>query len=243
MKATTVYVTVSLGAKKIRLFDVTGQEERAAVLQLERSGFRVTRSYEVSEAVTKGYVVSMSPDKDTELKSGDIVNIVVSLGPEEIFVTVPSLLGFDRDDVQRELERHSLIFGEFIVTDTDDETKDGLVYDQSIEPETEVLEKTVVDVYIYEFARSGDETSPDDSDSGSQGSGSKPMGTYSLNVKLDNSADISTVRIEAMGEVRYEANYLSSYGTVQVTLTGTGSEIINIYVNDVFMGSDIAVYD
>ena len=243
MQTSTIYVTVSLGARTTPLDDVKGLEERAATLQLERAGFVVSPTYEISDAVTKGYIISMSPDADTPLKAGEIVSIVVSLGPEEVWVKVPSLLGLDRDDVQRELERFNLTLGEFIVRETDDETRDGQVYDQSIPAESEVLEKTVVDIYIYEYAAPVDppDVNPDEPDNGNTGT-TEPMGTYSLSVDLDSTAEISTVRIEAMGEVRYEANYLSAYGTVEITLTGSGSEIINIYVNETFVGSDIAVY-
>jgi len=246
MKTNTIYVTVSLGAKKTELIDVLGQEERAATLKLEGMGFVVSPTYEVSDAVTKGYIIRMSPDAGTQLKSGEIVNIVVSLGPEEVFVEVPNLLGMERDDVQRELERYGLTFGEFIVKETDDETKNGLVYDQSIPATTEVLEKTVVDVYVYEYTAPVEDPTQNENDPPTDpenGTTDAPLGTYSLTVRLDETAEISTVRIEAMGEVRYEANYLSSYGTVEITLTGSGSEIINIYVNDTFIGSDIAVYD
>ena len=79
-----------------------------------------------------------------------------------------------------------------------------------------------------------------------EGEGSEDMpavGTYSLTVELDADSEVSTVRIEAMGEVRYEANYLSSYGSVQITLTGSGSEVINIYVNDKFLGNAITIYE
>ena len=244
MQNSTISVTVSMGARTTPLDDVKGLEERAATLQLERAGFVVSPTYEVSDAVTKGYIISMSPEANTPLKAGEIVNIVVSLGPEEVLVKVPSLLGLDRDDVQREFESFNLTLGEFIVKETDDETRDGQVYDQSVPAETEVLEKTVVDVYIYEYAAPAEppeDVNPDVPD-GENGSVTEPLGTYSLNVDLDSTAEISTVRIEAMGEVRYEANYLSAYGTVEITLTGSGSEIINIYVNDTFVGSDIAVY-
>lgn len=246
MKTTTIYVTVSLGAKTTKLESVVGMEERAATLQLEKSGFTVRPTYEISEEVTKGYVISMSPDAGTELKAGDVVSLVVSLGPEEVYVRVPNLLGMERDDVQRELERYGLTLGEFIVKTTDDPTKDGQVYDQSIPAYTEMLEKTVVDVYVYEYEAPPEPevTEPDPwAEEPGDGEEQEPIGTYSLTVDLDTTAEVSTVRIEAMGEVRYEANYLSSYGSVQVTLTGTGSEVINIYVNDRFVGNDIAIYE
>ena len=246
MKTTTIYVTVSLGAKTTKLESVVGMEERAATLQLEKSGFTVRPTYEISEEVTKGYIISMSPDAGTELKAGDVVSLVVSLGPEEVYVRVPNLLGMERDDVQRELERYGLTLGEFIVKTTDDPTKDGQVYDQSIPADTEMLEKTVVDVYVYEYEAPPEPevTEPDPwAEEPGDGEEQEPIGTYSLTVDLDTTAEVSTVRIEAMGEVRYEANYLSSYGSVQVTLTGTGSEVINIYVNDRFVGNDIAIYE
>ena len=110
---------------------------------------------------------------------------------------------------------------------------------------TEVLEKTIVDVYVYEYEAppQPEPLFPGSTDEPGGSEDEPVIGTYSLTVQLDADSEVSTVRIEAMGEVRYEANYLSSYGSVQITLTGTGSEVINVYVNDRFVGNAIAIYE
>ena len=54
IKATTeIYVTVSLGPKKITLVDLIGVEARAAKLKLESQGFLVSMDYELSDTVAE----------------------------------------------------------------------------------------------------------------------------------------------------------------------------------------------
>ncbi len=62
-------------------------------------------------------------------------------------------------------------------------------------------------------------------------------------VPLDANDEYSIVVIMSMGEVLFEQTYLSEYETVPVTLEGTGSAMISIYVNGALVREQIAVYD
>lgn len=59
--------------------------------------------------VEKDHVISQTPPKGTELKKGDTITIVISLGPEEL--TAPNLLGFALQDAKKILEQYGLSLG------------------------------------------------------------------------------------------------------------------------------------
>ena len=49
--------------------------------------------------------------------------------------------------------------------------------------------------------------------------------------------------VSHMGEVLFEQTYLSEYETVPVTLEGSGSAMVSIYVNGTLVEERIVVYD
>ena len=59
--------------------------------------------------VEKNHVISQSPSEGTELKKGDTVTIVISLGPEEL--SVPTLIGFTLKDAEAILKEKGLVLG------------------------------------------------------------------------------------------------------------------------------------
>lgn len=59
--------------------------------------------------VERNHVVSQSPSQGTELKKGDLVTIVISLGPEEL--SVPNLMGYTLNDAKKILEKDGLKLG------------------------------------------------------------------------------------------------------------------------------------
>ncbi|MGN1073558.1 MAG: Stk1 family PASTA domain-containing Ser/Thr kinase, partial [Eubacteriales bacterium] len=81
---TTINVTVSLGAKKVMLPDLTNVEYRTAQLRLSSLDFMYTNEYEVSDTVTEGYVIRTSPEALTQLTPGSVVKLVISIGRNEV---------------------------------------------------------------------------------------------------------------------------------------------------------------
>ena len=244
IKATTeIYVTVSLGPKKIPLVDLIGVEARAAKLRLESLNLLVSMEYEVSDTVAEGYVIRMDPEPYTELVEDEIVTLVVSLGPEERFTTVPNLIDMTESEAERALEIKNLVLGSVIPKETDIEEEDGLVYDQSVAADTEVSEKTAVDIYVYEYVEPDVPDDDPDIPGENNSSDGETTGTAIIWVPLDTSEEYSIVVIMSMGEVLFEQTYLSEYETVPVTLEGSGSAMVSVYVNGTLVEEEIAVYD
>ncbi len=241
IKATTeIYVTVSLGPKKIPLVDLIGVEARAAKLKLESLGLLVSMEYELSDTVAEGYVIRMDPEPYSELVEDDIVTLVISMGPEERYATVPDLTGMTEEEAERALELKNLVLGDVIPKDTDVQEDNGKIYDQSVRPNAEVAEKTAVDIYVYQYV---EPEVPDEPDNEPGGDTDGELGTAVVWVSLDTSEEYSIVVIMSMGEVLFEQTYLSEYETVPVTLEGSGSAMVSIYVNGTLTDERIVVYD
>ena len=82
---------------------VVGASLSSARSSLEGAGFTVSVSYDYSDTVDKGNVISQSPDGGSA-KKGSQVSIVVSNGPENTSVDVPYVVGMDEDAAARELD-------------------------------------------------------------------------------------------------------------------------------------------
>ena len=78
--------------------------------------------------VERNHVISQSPSQGTELKKGDLVTIVISLGPEEL--SVPNLMGYTLNDAQKILEKDGLKLGS-ISYDYSEVYKEGTVINQN----------------------------------------------------------------------------------------------------------------
>lgn len=89
-------VVVSRGPKPIPVPRVAGRIVEDATALLEDAGFVVARTDAFSDDVARGRVISQDPARGKNLQPGEIVSIVVSLGPEEF--ELPSFLGLGRDE-------------------------------------------------------------------------------------------------------------------------------------------------
>lgn len=104
-EGSTVQIVVSRGPATTAVPDVVGDESDAARGRLSDAGFDV-RVVEVFSAEPEGVVVAQNPPGGEEAESGSSVRINVSKGSGE--VTIPDLVGDDRDAAQAELRQLDL---------------------------------------------------------------------------------------------------------------------------------------
>ena len=106
---TTITVTISGGTEELKMIDVTGWDSERALKRLEEDmKLKVTQEYQYSSTIEKGYIISFSPEEDTELEEGDEVTIVISKGKEEEKVTVGNYVGLSLEQVKAQLELQGL---------------------------------------------------------------------------------------------------------------------------------------
>jgi serine/threonine-protein kinase len=100
-RGAVVHLTLSRGPVPIAIPDVRGRTQAVAVERLEKLRFTVSTSQEHSDDVALGKVVSQSPGEGTAFR-GDEIELVISLGPEE--VEVPDVRGQGIDEASSALE-------------------------------------------------------------------------------------------------------------------------------------------
>lgn len=128
----TIVVTVSGGVKKIKVPDLRDYEINYIEDLLDQKGLKYNVSYEYHDSIKSGYLISQSPERDTEVVKGTTIELTISKGPEVKLVSVANYLGRNVDEAKSELEALGLIVS-LEEQETDRESENGLVIKQSIE--------------------------------------------------------------------------------------------------------------
>lgn len=100
-EGSTIILTVSKDTETTIVPNVVGLSEEEAIDLLEADGFEVTVSNARDNSVSKGDVISVTPDEGEEANAGATVTIVVSDGGES--VTVPSVIGDSQTEASNKL--------------------------------------------------------------------------------------------------------------------------------------------
>lgn len=114
--------TTEAESGQVEMIDVVGLTEEAADKSLKDAGFSSTQfefSYENSDTIEAGYVISQSIDKGTMVTEEDKIKIVVSSGKEE--VEIPDVTGYDDEQATT------------MLTEAGFEVKHAYDYDEEIE--------------------------------------------------------------------------------------------------------------
>jgi beta-lactam-binding protein with PASTA domain len=107
IKGGTITLSLSLGKERFGVPDIVGQELSAAKGELAASNLKFKQGKgQYSDTVPEGSVISIDPKANTQLKRGDTVTVVVSLGRAPI--TVPALTGQNINDVRNQLQQLGL---------------------------------------------------------------------------------------------------------------------------------------
>lgn len=100
----SVSLTLSRGSSELFLPDFTYLRKDAARRAMGAKGLALGELCHVhSDLVPRGGIVSQSPPAGTRLHIGDVVNLLVSLGPEEAVYLMPDLTGRDTPATSRTL--------------------------------------------------------------------------------------------------------------------------------------------
>ena len=105
-KDSTINLVVSLGKKPVDVPNVVGQTKDNAVNVLKNAGLNVTVKEAYSTTVTAGMVISQSVQSGSQIESGSTVEIVVSLGKEQ--VEVPNVVSYTEERATQELSAKGL---------------------------------------------------------------------------------------------------------------------------------------
>lgn len=105
-RKTVVNIFVSKGIEQIKLTSYVGKGGEQALSELTDAGFDVSVTYQFSDNVFKGQVITQSPESSDAIGRGSKIELALSKGPE--FVFVPNVLGKTKNDATLDLENLGL---------------------------------------------------------------------------------------------------------------------------------------
>ncbi len=112
-KGRTVKVRVSAGLAEVHVPNVVGRTLRQAELVLTRIGLTVGEVTDVhDDTVPKDHVIDQTPEPREKVNRGTKVNLMVSLGSEEVTILMPvNLIGLTVDEAAKALKEYELRVG------------------------------------------------------------------------------------------------------------------------------------
>ena len=106
-----VTLTVGTGSNLVTVPDVVNRSYSDALVLLSASGLVGEIENVTSDSVNRDYVIASSPMAGEQLNQGSVVYIMVSSGPEIVYVEVPNLVGLSEDAAKSKLESARLSYG------------------------------------------------------------------------------------------------------------------------------------
>lgn len=147
-EGTTVTLTVSAGMSPILVPDVEGKSYEEAYSILTNAGFIIKRSESYSSGVSKGKVISHSPEAGKTIPEGSTIVVIVSIGMEKDgSCEMPNLIGMDMESAKAAIENAGLIVGDISETFHNSITQ-GLVCYQNYSQGTPLESGTRVDFLV-----------------------------------------------------------------------------------------------
>ena len=128
-KGSEVKIKVSSGSQKITIPDFSNQEATQVYTELKNMGLEYIESRINHPSIASGYVIRTDPTKGSEVKSGTVVTVYVSLGAQTVMKPGPDVTGIYIDDAKRILESNGLKVGT-VEMDKDSDEPYGTVLSQ-----------------------------------------------------------------------------------------------------------------
>ncbi len=184
-----IRVVISQGTKMVKVSDVTNMSQKQARIELENElGLEIKVEYETSDEIVEDYVIRTEPEAGEDIAVGEIVTVYLSKGKEVKNTKVPNLYGMTQAQAVRELENSELIVGE--IEEVVNSRPKGTVVAQSIAKDSEVEEKTSIDIQISAGAQEEppkenkpEQNKPAVNNSSQSGNDSKPASGETENPK------------------------------------------------------------
>ena len=101
-KESTVDLVVSSGVEQVDITDYKGRSSDQALNELTDAGLQVEATYEFSDTVEIGTVISQVPSDVTTVAKGDIITLIISKGPS--MIAVPNVYSLSKLEATKILE-------------------------------------------------------------------------------------------------------------------------------------------
>ena len=144
-----VLVYISKGPETAALPDFVNKSISDVREKAVELGITLKEESENSDTIQENYVIRQSIKAGTEIRSGDTITVVVSLGAKK--TSVPTVVGMDEGTAKATLSNAKLKAN--IIYESHESDPDGKVISQSIEQGKEVTEGTTIDVVVNKIEK------------------------------------------------------------------------------------------
>ena len=142
----TIKVKISSGIQYFSLSDYRNFEENQVYKILTDNEIEFNTVTEYNDDIPEGYVIKTEPGADTQIDTGTVVVVYVSMGAENTYTTVPSVVGYKLEDARMILNSAGIRIGSVERVDTDGQSTE--VLSQSLFEGTTVENGTTISLVI-----------------------------------------------------------------------------------------------
>lgn len=227
-------ITLWVGADARYMEDLTGvlrADAEQYVTGLDM-GLHIIVREETSETVKKGCVIRTDPAKDGELKENGTVTLWISSGSGVITAPMPKVVGMKVDTAIATLR--ALGFQKVTVDPVESTEEDGIVLEQNYEPDVELDVNTTIKLRVSQKVE--ETTDPTDPTT-------EPEITMNVVISLPESEKDFTLSIRQNGvKVMNDITVIAGARSITVTMTGTGTQVYDLYINDEFFNTQSVTF-
>ena len=240
---TQIKVTISAGPEMVEMIPLDDMDYQTASTALRNIGLKAgVPSYENSETIEQGFIISYTPLARVPVPPGTEVQIVVSKGPADRPFSMPNLVGRTKSQALTEIGNCNLVAGNTDQEEYDDEIEAGKVISQYPKEGTDVTEGTEVNLVISK----GPDPSTLPPDKPPEIQDPIPV-TKSFTVPLDGYEGEVNVRVLMDGAQVWNQNYDATMDTAAEVhvqgARGMGTKEVTIFINGVAKGTESVNFD
>ena len=224
-KNSPVKLTVSKGAKIVKMPKVKGKKYEEAVEELEKVELIPERVDETSQTVEEGIVIKQDVTEGKEINAGETVKVYVSIGTGLEKVSIPSVTDIDIEQAKKILTEKKI---EVNITYQEDTSKsNGIVLKQSLEVGSVVDEGTAITLTVNKIQEIKEGTVNINVKSLT---GYKPEKDETGEIKKPNDV---VIRVTVDDENVYKQSVSENTENINVTIKGKGVVTVKVYVDEV----------
>ena len=208
----TIKVKISSGIQYFSLADYRNFEENQVYKILTENEIEFNTVTEYNDEIPEGYVIKTEPGADTQVDTGTVVVVYVSMGAENIYTTVPYVVGYRLEDARMILNSAGIRIGS--VERVSGSGQSTEVLSQSIPEGTMVSQGSTISLVIVEEKESNEQS-------------------ISFMIPLPNISEKVTMSATLGGNTVISEEVVPSEigGYWEVTIRGEGLGTISIYYN------------
>ncbi len=234
-KGAKITLFPSLGIGKDLVPNLLQTNYKDVEFKLENTKFEIGDVKKENNDLTKGFIISQSPEPGAEVYEDTKIDLVVSLGPEKTTVLLPLLKDKTLLEAEKLLDEINIEIGKVDYKQSDTVEKDKII-SQSIEASTEVEEGSLVDVVISLGKEESKDPDPVNNTS---------TKTYNVPTTSYKGQDIKIkVLFDAGGKPKiiFSNDYTitEDMDSVRISVTASGKGNISFFINDTLITSTTA---